>query len=114
MYIIRYPSLLGPDNLPPLEAFGCKCPVIAAGIPGASEQLGSAALLFDPLNSEDLSKKIMRLRADNKLRSKLVAAGTAIASIRTPEAYLTEVCAMLDEFEPIRRCWGRSYHQAKL
>ena len=34
-----YVSFFGPENLPPLEAFGLGCPVIAADVPGASEQL---------------------------------------------------------------------------
>ena len=43
-----FPSYFGPDNLPPLEAMACKCPVIAADIEGAREQLGNAAVFFDP------------------------------------------------------------------
>jgi glycosyltransferase involved in cell wall biosynthesis len=42
---LRYPSFFGAENLPPLEAFALGCPVIAADMPGAREQLGDAAIL---------------------------------------------------------------------
>jgi glycosyltransferase involved in cell wall biosynthesis len=43
-----YVTYFGPDNLPPLEAFGLECPVVASAVPGAEEQLGDAALLVPP------------------------------------------------------------------
>src|SRR5256885_963307 len=43
-----YVSFFGPENMPPLEAFGLGCPVIAADVPGASEQLGDAAIRVNP------------------------------------------------------------------
>ena len=42
-----YPSLFGPDNLPPLEAMALGCPVIAARVDGADEQIGDAGILVD-------------------------------------------------------------------
>lgn len=56
-----FPTLIGPDNLPPLEAFALKCPVIASKINGAIEQLGNAAWLFDPFDPKDLCKAIISL-----------------------------------------------------
>jgi glycosyltransferase involved in cell wall biosynthesis len=54
-------SYFGPDNFPPLEAFVLGCPVIAADVPGAREQIGEAALLFDPSNPSDIAAKIESL-----------------------------------------------------
>src|SRR5437762_10866221 len=47
---LLYPSLFGPDNLPPLEAMALGCPVVAARVAGAEEQLGNAAALVDPFD----------------------------------------------------------------
>src|SRR5207248_6957615 len=43
-----FPTLFGPTSIPPLEAFVRGCPVAASNIYAMPEQLGDAALLFDP------------------------------------------------------------------
>jgi glycosyltransferase involved in cell wall biosynthesis len=104
-----YPSFNGPDNLPPLEAFAWGCPVIAADIPGATEQLGSAALFCNPTDPIDIAAKIRTLLENDTCRCDLIAAGASIAAARTPQAYISKMNAIFDEFEPIRRCWGANY-----
>ncbi len=47
-----YPSLAGPDNLPPLEALAYGCPISISDIPGAREQFGEFANYFDPFDVE--------------------------------------------------------------
>ena len=51
-----YVSFFGPENMPPLEAFGLGCPVIAADVPGASEQLGDAAIRVNPSDELAIEK----------------------------------------------------------
>lgn len=108
-FALVYPSFFGPDNLPPLEAFTLGCPVIAANVHGAREQLGSAALLFDPRDPSELATNILKLAKDNLCRQRLITEGKAIASERTPRAYISKLCEVLDEFEPVRRCWGERF-----
>jgi hypothetical protein len=71
--------------------------------------LGDAALLFDPLDAADLAAQILRLREDSACRQHLIAQGAAIAAERSPRAYLARLCELLDEFEPIRLCWGEHF-----
>jgi glycosyltransferase involved in cell wall biosynthesis len=106
-----YLSLAGPDNLPPLEAFSWGCPVIAADIPGATEQLGSSALLCDPTNPADIAAKLRMLLQSETCRRDLIKAGASIAAARTPAAYVSKMLEIFDEFEVVRRCWGQSYPQ---
>ena len=108
-FALVYPSFFGPDNLPPLEAFALGCPVVSADIPGAKEQLGSAALLFDPANLADIAAKVYFLYQDQERRKSLIDEGTKIVLGRTPQAYVEALCDVLDEFSSIRRCWGSSY-----
>jgi glycosyltransferase involved in cell wall biosynthesis len=107
-----YPTFFGPDNLPPLEAFALKCPVLASRIPGAEEQLGAGALLFDPADPVDIADKILKLSSASSLRQSLTEAGTMIARVRTPERYIAQIEEALDAFEARRRCWGRDYRDA--
>ena len=51
---LTFASFFGPDNLPPLEAFALSCPVIASRVAGTQEQLGDAALFFNPADPEEL------------------------------------------------------------
>jgi glycosyltransferase involved in cell wall biosynthesis len=104
-----YPSFFGPDNLPPLEAFARNCPVAAARVAGAEEQLESAALFFNPSDPADIARAILTLYRDNELRSELVRRGKRLVSARSPETYVARICQILDDLARIRRCWGTHY-----
>ncbi len=99
-------TFMGPDNLPPLEAFALGCPVIASNVSGAQEQLGDAALLVDPKDEKQIAEAIKALLDDQALREKLVARGIARASKWTAQDFVKSVFSLFDEFEPIRRCWA--------
>lgn len=98
-------TFFGPDNLPPLEAFACGCPVIASNVPGVEEQLGAAAILIDPRKPEEIAEAVIRLRTNPEFRQSLIARGHARAAQFTGAEYVRGIFALLDEFEPIRRNW---------
>jgi glycosyltransferase involved in cell wall biosynthesis len=101
-----FPSFFGPDNLPPLEAMQLGCPVIAADVPGAHEQLGDAALLVDPRNPTDIASAIARLVRDSQLRDTLVARGRERVARWQPKDYAAGIVRIVDEFETESRCWS--------
>jgi hypothetical protein len=39
----------------------------------------------------------------------MAARGRELVKERTPHAYVEAICALLDEFEPLRHCWGHPY-----
>lgn len=102
---LTYVSWCGPENLPPLEAFALGCPVIAARIPGAEEQLGDAALFCEPGDPASISDAIEILRRDAALRARLVDAGRVRARRFSPADYVAGALKFLDEFSAVRRCW---------
>lgn len=61
------PTFFGPTNIPPLEAIAVGCPVAVSGIYAMPEQLGDAALYFDPLSVEEIARTIQHLWEDNAL-----------------------------------------------
>jgi glycosyltransferase involved in cell wall biosynthesis len=109
---LTFASFIGPDNIPPLEAFALGCPVIASRVSGAKEQLGDAALLFDPADPDDLASAILTISQDQQLRARMIQKGAELAKARTPQAYVEQVCKIFDQFAPIRRCWGHGYKHA--
>lgn len=103
-----FPTHFGPDNLPPLEAFSLGCPVIASDVPGATEQLGDAALLVDQRNATQLAMAMKSLCEDDTLRHNLIQKGLTRAKSWQPQDYAKRLIALLDEFESIRYCWPNS------
>ena len=105
-FALVFPTFFGPDNLPPLEAFALGCPVVASEVSGAQEQLGDAALLFDPKNPEDIAHKIKILYDDQEKRKDMIRKGRLKAESWTIHNYVNQVLTFVDEFEPVRRCWS--------
>lgn len=93
-----YVSFFGPENLPPLEAFGLGCPVIAADVPGASEQLGDAAIRVNPSNDLEIGFALKILSHDNAKRDELIRRGKERARRFTGADFAKGLIALLDEF----------------
>jgi glycosyltransferase involved in cell wall biosynthesis len=69
------PSFFGPTNIPQLEAFVASCPVAAAGVYGVPDQVGDAALLFDPESVDEIASCMERLWTDDELCATLAEKG---------------------------------------
>jgi glycosyltransferase involved in cell wall biosynthesis len=105
---LAYVSFGGPENLPPLEAFALGCPVVAADVPGAGEQLGDAALLVDPRSPAAIAEALARVITDPALADGLRGRGRERARSRTAEGFVRSMFAWLDGFERERRAWPLS------
>ena len=105
-FALAYVTFFGPENLPPLEAFALGCPVIASDVSGAREQLGNAALFVDPRDPAKIAEAIKTLHDNESLRHTLSEQGRARAERWTAKEFVRGVFTALDEFEPVRRCWG--------
>ncbi len=106
-----FPSFFGPDNLPPLEAFSLGCPVAAAAVDGAKEQLGECALLFDPRDPESIADTVRRIVDDDGLSGELRRRGFERAAAWTAADYVLKMRAFFDDFESVCRCWEAGYEQ---
>jgi len=78
------------------------CPVVAADVPGAREQMGDAALLVSPLDPQTVADAVRRVDDE---RERLVVAGRERAARFTAAGYVGGVLEFLDQFERIRRGW---------
>lgn len=70
------PSFFGPTNIPPLEGFSTGCPVAVSDVYGMREQVGDAALLFDPNSIEEIADIMSSLWNDDALCGSLSKRGT--------------------------------------
>ncbi len=69
------PTFYGPTNIPPLEAFVAGCPVAVSAIYAMPEQVGDAALLFNPESVTDIADCIVKLWTDDEVCADLVKKG---------------------------------------
>lgn len=69
------PTFFGPTNIPPLEAFALGCPVAVSGIYGMPEQVGDAAVLFNPASEAEIAHAIRSIWIDDNLAERLRSAG---------------------------------------
>jgi glycosyltransferase involved in cell wall biosynthesis len=82
------PTFFGPTNIPQLEAFALGCPVATSRIYGIPEQLGDAALLFDPKSVEEIHECLVRLWKDDSLCADLAEKGRKRSRAWGPERFV--------------------------
>lgn len=78
-----FPTFFGPTNIPPLEAFATGCPCAVSDVYAMPEQVGDAALLFDPNSVDAIAGALMRLWTDDALCAELARRGRARAEAWT-------------------------------
>ena len=66
-----YPSLFEGFGMPPVEAMACGCPVLSSDRGALGEVIGDAALIVDPEDVPDLSRKLRAMASDADLRARL-------------------------------------------
>jgi len=103
--VLVYPSVFGPENLPPLEAMSMGCPVIVSNYPGAREQCGDAALYVEPLDSNGWAEAVKTVLTDQGLSSRLVELGKCRASSFTSDDFADSLLVKLKELCAVRGLW---------
>jgi len=98
-----FPSLLGPTNMPPLEAGTLGCPVACTNLPGHIEQLGEYGYYFNALDPNDIAKQVIGMVTDKKngVEKKYSTKFTVNNAIRSLDEAFTKL-------HHIRFCWGEN------
>ena len=69
------PTLFEAGSFPVLEAFTMGAPVACSNVTSLPEQVGDAAILFDPRSPEEIATAVRRLWIDPVLRRRLIESG---------------------------------------
>ena len=81
--LMVFPSLFEGFGIPLVEAMACGCPIAAADATTIPEITNGAALLFDPLDSDQMAEAIHRALNDADLETSPGCAGIcSIAQVR--------------------------------
>ncbi len=70
-----FPSQYEGFGIPVLESFACNCPLVCSNSSSLPEVAGDSAEYFDPLNTEEMTAKILKVIDDEDLRENLRASG---------------------------------------
>lgn len=103
-FAMTYASIMGPDNIPPLEAMELDCPVVCSKYDGAEEQLQDSALYFDPYNEDEIIEAVKKLK-DKAQRNQLILRGQELTEKYSVENYVQIVLKTLNDASKIRECW---------
>jgi len=98
-----FPSLLGPTNMPPLEAAGLNCPVACTNLGGHIEELGDYGYYFDGLNQNDIAEKIIEM-----IRDKKAGVTKKFESRFNIDSALKAIDEAFSELKNLRFCWDTS------
>ena len=101
-----FPSLLGPDNFPPIEAMALGCPVVAANVRGASSQLGDAACIFNGTSEVDFVEKLLPILKNSEQRQMWIEKGFQQVANLKAENYAAKAISVIDSMEAYRRNWS--------
>lgn len=91
------PTFGGPTNIPQLEAFVLGCPVATSRIFGIPEQVGDAALLFNPADVDEIADCVRRLWQDDALCGRLIHAGQERAACWGEQQFAERLYGYLEE-----------------
>lgn len=103
--LMAFPCLLGPDNLPPLEAMACGGRVAVAEIQGAHDYLPFEQVrFFDPFDERTLCTIV-----EEQLQPNKAVIGKVSSTLPSVEDYVGRLRTVLTSLASFRQTWGEYY-----
>lgn len=93
-----FASMMGPNNMPPIEATYLNCPVIITNLEGHKEQLGDTAIYFDGNNPQDLANCMIKIINDNNYRNNIIELEKTLASRFSNINYFESIRKVIDTY----------------
>ena len=99
------PTYFGPTNIPPLEAFKLKCPVLYSDLPGLKEQVQDAALLLDLTKPESLAVNLLKIIRNDPEVSKMILNGVNKLDEWNEDNFWLGLKEIFDDYAVKLKCW---------
>ena len=104
-----FASLMGPNNMPPIEGTYLNCPVIITDLDGHKEQLKDTALYFNGYRANELAMHMKKLLTSSAFRNKLVKKERGLAKEFEKVNYFSCIRQIVSEFSAVRKTWGTDF-----
>jgi glycosyltransferase involved in cell wall biosynthesis len=89
--LMIYPSFIGPDNLPPLEALSYGCPAAVSNIPGSSDIYGDCVKYFNPRSVYEIANILSNSQPNSQESLNLRNNGFRMALQLDPVRYVEKI-----------------------
>jgi len=100
-----FPSFVGPNNLPLLEAVAYGCPLLYSNIPGHIEQMEGAGLPFDITDYINLGENILKIYNDSKFREEIISKEQLFYEKYKSYSYFNKMKEIIDMFYIFYKTW---------
>ena len=104
--ILIMPSLIGPTNIPPWEAFKMKKPVIYSDIEGIREVLSDSVFYINPYDAQDIANATTKIINDKPFRDKLIKKGTTRLEEIEAKNDFSNFFKIIDDYRKIQKLWN--------
>ena len=102
---VIFASLMGPNNIPPIEAVYLETPLLITDIPGHKEQMGEGAIYFDGYKPETLAAGLEKLLISDEAVREQVERQKEKRQEFLDYSYAEQIIRILDEFSLMRNTW---------
>jgi glycosyltransferase involved in cell wall biosynthesis len=99
------PSLIGPTNIPPWEAFKMKTPAIYSELEGIKDVLGNAVYYIDPLDPNSIANGIKEIYENKELNNNLIISGKKKLDEIKARNEFGQFFEIIKQFRKIKRIW---------
>jgi glycosyltransferase involved in cell wall biosynthesis len=104
--ILIMPSLIGPTNIAPWEAFKMKKPVIYSDLEGIREVLSDSVLYINPYDAKDIANAITKIINDTTFRDKLIKKGSIKLEETEAKDDFSNFFKIIDNYRKIQKLWN--------
>ena len=104
-FLLAMPTLMGPANIPPWEAFKMEVPVIYSELEGIKEVFGDAVLYIDPLKPESIANGIKEIFQNTELKNNLIIKGKKRLDQIDYKTEFDQFFNIIKEYRKLKQVW---------
>ena len=100
------PTLSGPTNIPPWEAFKMGTPVLYSNIYNVKEVYGDAVYYIDPLDPQSMANGIKNIMENkNNIKDKLINNGRKLLDTINADQEFNQFFEIIEKRKKIKKTW---------